>query len=42
MIDWIAAEGYAVDTTYLHYREEYEAGVVSPAASSMRPMVPIL
>lgn len=41
MCDWIAAEGYAVDTSHLHYREEYEAGFVSPLASSLRLMVPI-
>ncbi|MBB4188339.1 GyrI-like domain-containing protein [Sinorhizobium terangae] len=41
MFDWIAAEGHIIDTTHFHYREEYEAGFVSPAASSLRLMVPI-
>ncbi|WEX76601.1 GyrI-like domain-containing protein [Sinorhizobium numidicum] len=41
MYDWIAAEGYTLDTTRLHYREEYEPGFVSPSASSLRLMVPI-
>ncbi|MDK1490020.1 GyrI-like domain-containing protein [Sinorhizobium sp. 7-81] len=41
MLDWIAAEGHVVDTTHLHYREEYEAGFVSPSTSSLRLMVPI-
>lgn len=41
MFDWIAAAGYAADTGHLHYREEYEAGFISPAASSLRLMVPI-
>ncbi|MQW86870.1 GyrI-like domain-containing protein [Sinorhizobium saheli] len=41
MYDWIAAEGHIVDATCLQYREEYEAGFVSPSASSLRLMVPI-
>ncbi|WP_026618808.1 effector-binding domain-containing protein [Ensifer sp. WSM1721] len=41
MFDWVAAEGHIVDTSYLHYREEYEAGFVSPSASSLRLMIPI-
>lgn len=41
MYDWIAAAGYVVDDSRLHYREEYEAGFVSPSASSLRLMVPI-
>ncbi|OHV81270.1 GyrI-like domain-containing protein [Ensifer sp. LCM 4579] len=41
MFDWIDAAGYAPDSSRLHYREEYEAGFISPAASSLRMMVPI-
>ncbi|HXV28802.1 MAG TPA: GyrI-like domain-containing protein [Sinorhizobium sp.] len=41
MYDWIAAEGHLVDPTHFHCREEYEAGFVSPSASSLRLMVPI-
>lgn len=41
MFDWIAAEGLAVDTSALHFREEYEPGFVSLSLSSLRLMVPI-
>lgn len=41
MFDWIAAEGLAVDTSALHYREEYQPGFVSLSLSSLRLMVPI-
>ena len=41
MFDWIAAEGHAVDTALLHYREEYEPGFVSLSLSPLRLMVPI-
>ncbi|OCP02295.1 MULTISPECIES: GyrI-like domain-containing protein [unclassified Ensifer] len=41
MFDWIRAEGHAVDTALLHYREEYEPGFVSLSLSSLRLMVPI-
>ncbi|WP_343213959.1 GyrI-like domain-containing protein [Ensifer oleiphilus] len=41
MFDWIASEGLVVDTSRLHFREEYEPGFVSLSLSSLRLMVPV-
>ncbi|MEI2300124.1 GyrI-like domain-containing protein [Ensifer sp. MJa1] len=41
MFDWIAAEGHAPRTDFLHFREEYEPGFVSLSLSPLRLMIPI-